>query len=117
MARARNADDVIKSYRYLRIGIIGAVVLLAISDLIEHLKTHCWQDSISSYYYTPVRSIFVGTLFAVGLSLIVYTARTVWEDLCLNLAGMFVFVVAVAPNHEFVRLCSATPYTIPGEDS
>jgi hypothetical protein len=113
MARQRSAEDVLKSYRYLRIGIIGAVVLLAVSILVEHLKTHCWQSSISSYYYTPVRAIFVGTLIAVGLSLIVYTGRTAWEDLCLNFAGMFAPVVAVAPTMKFGECSSAPPNPLP----
>jgi hypothetical protein len=113
MARKRSAQDVLKSYRYLRIGIIGAVVLLGVSIEIEHLKTHCWQSSISSYYYTPVRAVFVGALFAVGLSLIVYTGRTAWEDLCLNFAGMFAPVVAVAPTLDFGKCWSAAPNPLP----
>ena len=76
------SGDVIKTYRYLRLGIIGAVVLLVISILIEHFKVtngvgnHCWQTSISAYYYTPVRGILVGSLFVIGFALIVYKGRT-----------------------------------------
>ena len=49
--------DVIKTYRYLRIGMIGAVVLLAASIGIERSKVDCWQTSISAYYYTPARAV------------------------------------------------------------
>ena len=105
--------DVIKTYRYLRIGMIGAVVLLAASILIERSKVDCWQTSISAYYYTPVRAIFVGTLIAVGLALIVYKGRTDWEDVSLNFAGMFAPVVAVAPTTDVGNCWSIPPSPLP----
>ena len=91
-------DDIAKTYLYLRVGIIGAVVLLFTSIIFEYFEADCWQTSISAYYYTPVRAIFVGTLFAVGLALIVYRGQRVGEDFFLNLAGMFAPIVAVAPT-------------------
>ncbi|MBA3654232.1 MAG: hypothetical protein H0W70_08560 [Actinobacteria bacterium] len=49
------------------------MLLLAVSILLEHHNVvgGCWQTSISAYYYTPVRAVFVGALMAIGLSLIV----------------------------------------------
>ena len=35
---------------------------------------------MTAYYYTPVEAIFVGTMMAVGLSLIVYKGRNRGED-------------------------------------
>jgi hypothetical protein len=96
------SQDAIKTYRYLRIGMIGAVVLLAASIAIERSKVDCWQTWISAYYYTPVRAIFVGSMIAVGLSLIVYKGRA-WEDACLNFAGMLAPVVAVVPTTDVGR--------------
>jgi hypothetical protein len=49
-AEPLKSRDVIKAYRYLRIGMIGAVLLLAVSILIERSKVDCWQRSISAYY-------------------------------------------------------------------
>src|SRR5262245_32291696 len=100
--------DVIKTYRYLRIGMIGAVVLLAASIGIERSKVDCWQRSISAYYYTPVRAIFVGSLMAVGLSLIVYKGRSPGEDPFLNFAGMLAPVVAIVPTTD-VGVCYSVP--------
>lgn len=105
--------DVIKTYRYLRIGMIGAVMLLAASIGIERSKVDCWQTSISAYYYTPVRAIFVGTMIAVGLSLIVYKGRSNWEDVSLNFAGMFAPVVAVAPTTDVGDCWSIPPSPLP----
>jgi hypothetical protein len=102
------SDDVIKTYRYLRIGMIGAVVLLFVSILIERSNVACWQRSISAYYYTPVRAIFVGSLMAVGLSLIVYKGRSRGEDPFLNFAGMLAPVVAIVPTTN-VGTCWSVP--------
>jgi hypothetical protein len=66
----------VKTYRYLRISMVGAVVLLGVSILIERSKVDCWQTSVSAYYYTPVRAIFVGVLMAIGLCLIVIKPTT-----------------------------------------
>ena len=92
---------------------IGAVVLLAASIAIERSKVDCWQTSISAYYYTPVRAIFVGTMIAVGLSLIVYKGRNTWEDVSLNFAGMFAPVVAVAPTTDVGDCWSIPPSPLP----
>ena len=110
------SQDVRKTYRYLRIGLIGAVVLLAVSIAIERSKIDCFQTSISAYYYTPVRAIFVGFLIAVGLSLIVYKGRSTWEDAALNFAGMFGPVVAVAPTTDVGRCWSVSPSPLPVQD-
>lgn len=107
------SGDAIKTYRYLRIGMIGAVVLLAVSIVIEHGKAHCLQTSISAYYYTPVRAIFVGSMMAVGFALIAYKGEHSLEDICLNFAGMLAPVVAVAPTTDVGRCWSVAPNPLP----
>jgi hypothetical protein len=100
------ALDALKTYRYLRIGIVGAVVLLGGSILLESSRARnavtgadwCLQDSISAYYFTPVRAVFVVTMFVVSFSLIAYKGHGVWEDFLLNVAGMFAPLVAVVPT-------------------
>jgi hypothetical protein len=108
-----NADDVRKTYRYLRIGMIGAVVLLAVSIGIEVNKADCLQTSISAYYYTPVEAIFIGFLIALALALIVYKGRSAWEDFFLNIAGILAPVVAVAPTTDVGRCWSVPPIKFP----
>jgi uncharacterized membrane protein len=110
------SEDTIWTYRYLRIGMVGAVVLLAASIAIERSKVDCWQTSISAYYYTPVRAIFVGTLLAVALALIAYKGKGTWEDLSLNFAGMLAPVVAVAPTTDVGRCWSLAPSPLPVKD-
>jgi hypothetical protein len=110
-------DDIAarKTYRYVRLGMVGAVVLLGASVLLEHQKVEpsCWQTSISAYYYTPARAVFVGALMAIGLSLIVIKGNTDLEDACLNVAGMLAPVVALVPTSDLGRCWSITPSPLP----
>lgn len=95
-------SEVLTTYRYLRFGVIAAVVMLAVSVLYERTQATGWQTSLSAYYYEPVRSIFVGALMVIGFSLIVIRGRPGkngkdHEDFLLNLAGMLAPVVALVP--------------------
>ncbi|MCA1702038.1 MAG: hypothetical protein LC808_01700 [Actinobacteria bacterium] len=104
--RTLQPGDAIKTYRYLRMGMIGAVIVLGASIVIEHFAVRdirdCWQTSISAYYYTPVRAVFVAMLFVVGFALIVIKGRD-WEDVWLNTAGLLAPVVAIMPTTDIVN--------------
>ena len=106
----------ITTYRYLRISMVGAVALLAVSIAIERAQVDCWQTSVSAYYYTPVRAILVGVLMAVGLCLIVIKGSTTWEDAALNAAGMVAPIVAVVPTSDVGKCWSQTPNPLPVKD-
>ena len=108
-------QDCRKTYRYLRIGVIGAVVVLGVSIFIEWLSVDppCYQNSISAYYYTPVRAMFIGTMIVVGFALIVYKGRSPWEDTALNFAGMLAPVVAIAPTTDVGTCWSVRPIPLP----
>lgn len=102
---------VLKSYRYLRLVMVGLVVLLAASVLIEMQQTGfgCWRTSISSYYWTPVRGVFVGALVAIGTCLIVLKGNTPVEDVLLNVAGALAPIVAFVPILD-PKECQSTPW-------
>ena len=102
---------VLKSYRYLRLVMVGLVVLLAASVLIELQQTGfgCWRTSISSYYWTPVRGVFVGALVAIGTCLIVLKGNTPVEDVLLNVAGALAPIVAFVPILD-PKECQSTPW-------
>ena len=68
-------DYIIASYRYLRLAMVILVVTLAVSLVIEISRASCWQGSISAYYYTPVHSVFVGALVAIGVALVALRAE------------------------------------------
>jgi hypothetical protein len=88
-----------KTYRYLRVAVVAMAVLLGVSVGIEIVfGPRGILDSISAYYYTPVRGVFVGALIAVGLGLVAIKGREGWEDSMLNLAGMLAPLVALVPT-------------------
>jgi hypothetical protein len=91
-----------KTYNYLRLGMLVAVGALGYSIFREYhqAKVHCLLGSISGYYYTPVRPVFVGVMIAIGLALIVIKGRTALEDAFLSLAGMMAPIVALIPTSD-----------------
>jgi hypothetical protein len=75
-------------------------LVLATSVLIQVFSTRptCWLGSISAYYYTPARAVFVAALCAIGAALVIFKASTTREDTALNLAGVGAFALALIPT-------------------
>ncbi|MER7459854.1 hypothetical protein [Micromonospora sp. NPDC126480] len=81
----------------LGIGIVGValpVVLVAGHSLVTGRPT--MLSSLSAYYYTEMRDVFVGSLCAIGVFLISYRHRKL-DDLLSTVAGALAVVVAVFP--------------------
>ncbi len=98
-----------RTYLHLRLGILLLVLLLVVS-VAARIATDghaCIQHSVSAYYFTPVRPVFVGVLCAVGASLIVYKGNTAFEDAALGASGFLAFVVALIPP-PLDRTCAVT---------
>ena len=91
------------SYRYLRIAPIISVVMLLTAVAIQRTRADCWQTSISAYYFTAAHSAFVATLCAIGVGLIVYKGNSDTEDVILNFAGFFAFIVAMSRVEQRTR--------------
>lgn len=102
---------VLKSYRYLRLVMIGLVILLGISVLLEINAAGwgCWRTSISSYYWTPVRGVFIASLVAIGACLVIIKGNTETEDILLNIAGALAPIVAFVPILD-PKECQSTPW-------
>lgn len=100
----------VKTYRYLRLALVGLVVLLFSSLAIEWLAVdrQCVQTTISAYWHTPVRGVFVGVLVTMGICLIALKGNTKAEDVLLNLAGVLAPGVAFIPTNDFSS-CSSVP--------
>jgi len=95
------ASAAVRTYRYLRLSLVGLVLLLLGSVWLERLtgvEANQHLGSISAYYYTPSRSIFVGALVAIGISLAAIVGRRGFEDSALNVAGMLAPIVAFVPT-------------------
>lgn len=93
------AHDIISTYRYLRSAMVAALLALFISVAFESVVGQgCWLGSLSAYYYTPVRTVFVGSLIAIGLALIAYKGHSPEEEVVLNFSGLMAIVVALVPT-------------------
>lgn len=89
------------TYRYLRWVMVAALVTLLLSVIMQSVLS-CWLGSVSAYYYTPARTVFVGSLIAFGSALIAYQGRARVEDVALNFSGYMAIVVALVPTRESV---------------
>ena len=86
------------TYRSLRLALVLAVLMLAVSVGAEWVRAEELRGSLSSYFYSPTRSIFVGVLLVIGFSLIAIHVVQVWEEFWLTLGGMFAIIVALVPT-------------------
>lgn len=55
------------------------------------------SDSISAYYYTSMRDVFVGTLFAIGVFLFFYRGQDPVDDVLTNVAGAAAVGIGLLP--------------------
>ena len=107
----------VTTWRYLRLAMIGLVVLLLVAVLYEHAHAPggCWEESISAYWFTPVRSVFVGALVAIGTCLVCLRGETDGQDVLLNLAGVCAPVVALVPTPD-PGTCASVLVSAAGRD-
>jgi hypothetical protein len=105
-------DYAIKTWRYLRLAIVALVIGLAVSVIYERAHGHCWQPSISAFYYTPAQGYFVGALVSIGVCLFCLRGNTDLEDVLLNFAGMLAPVVAFVPTPKSFERCSSIVRTV-----
>lgn len=98
-------QNFLRTYWALRRGLavmgFGFPVVLSVGGAIQGLEL---QGSMSAYYHAhpatavaPMRDVFVGLLFAVGICLFVYQGYTARENWALNLAGIFAAGIALFP--------------------
>jgi hypothetical protein len=104
------------TYRYLRLSIIMLMMLLGtavglqiIADDGELLL------SVSAYYYTPARGVFVASLCAVGACMIIHRGRSDLEDVLLNLSGYLAFFVAFVPTPRQQAVAGRGTAVIPAD--
>jgi hypothetical protein len=120
-------SDIVVHFLTLRkaVGFIGIAlpfVLVGGENLRDVLALHGaragseWIElSMSAYFHTGMRDVFVGSLFAVGIFLICYNGYQRIDNLLANVAGFSAFVVALCPTWEKSR--EATDAGVPAWDS
>lgn len=107
-------SDVLSTYRHLRLAMPLLLGMLLVAVALRAFSAPhgvCFEGSISAYYFTSARAVFVAALAALGACLIIYRGNTPGEDIALNASGALAFVVAFVPTHTpraMGVVCSAT---------
>lgn len=101
----RTSNEYVLSFYRVRqaLGILGLLFpfLLLFGGLLQDAKIH---PSISDYYHTTLRDLFVGVLFAIGIFLVSYKGHSrepgepLSDNLAATLAGVGAFGLAIFPN-------------------
>jgi uncharacterized membrane protein len=102
-SRHANIAFLIKSFGIGLIALLVPIVLPLVGGYAGHY-------SISYFYHVPAtRDLFVGLLWALGLSLILFQGLSRWENLLLSAAGLFLILVAMVPAG--VQQCSGAMFS------
>jgi hypothetical protein len=90
---------VVMSYLIMRmmVGVI-AVLLPFVLLIANRIIGHGFQTSMSGYYYTPMRNVFVGALCAIGVFLASYDGYDRADRIITDLAGLSTVCVAFFPT-------------------
>jgi hypothetical protein len=101
MNGVKDADSsLVLSYLGLRkaIGIIGIALPFVLIIGKWLLESSGIQPSISDYYYTVMRGVFVGSLCAIGVFMMSYRGYDKRDDIAGDLACIFSIAVALFPT-------------------
>ena len=79
-------------------GIIGIFLPLLLWLVAYVISSQGLLPSMSAYYHSVSRDVFVGALFAIGAAAFLYKGYSYKENIAMNLAGIFAVGVAVFPT-------------------
>ncbi|PRY35818.1 DUF998 domain-containing protein [Umezawaea tangerina] len=92
-------DSLVHSYLFLRraIGFVGVLLpfVVVVGSL---LAGDGLLDSISGYYYSPMRNVFVGAMCAVGVFLLSYRGYDRLDNTTATVAGFAAIGVGLFPT-------------------
>jgi hypothetical protein len=80
------------------IGVLGIALPFVLSIVDALLEPPQLQGSMSAYYYTRLGDVFVATLGAVGVFLVLYRSYSPRENAVLDVAGVCAIGVALFPT-------------------
>jgi len=109
-----STQPLVRSFLFLRtgIGILGVALPLVLIFGRMLLEGHLGiLDSMSAYYQSVMRDVFVGSLWAIGIFLICYRYDHL-DDIASTIAGAAAIVVALFPNPPMHQLSAACFFVI-----
>lgn len=102
---------ILDTYFFLRLGLglLAFAFPVLLWTLGKVLVGTSLLESMSAYYHTGVRNVFVGVLFAIAFFLLLYKGFSRHEDWALNIAAVLAIGIAVFPtNIEWNIGCGLT---------
>jgi hypothetical protein len=93
-----DGDTWVKTDSYVRTAMVALLIGLGTAVIYQSVTQGFLLDSVSAYYYTPAQGMFVGSLIGVAACMIALKGITEYEDVFLNLGGMFAAIVAIVPT-------------------
>jgi hypothetical protein len=90
-------DNQVKTYRYLRLGMVLVIVMLFAAIALDRWETGGIETSISDYVTTSALPVFIGALITIGACMVIIRGYIDVEDIALNLAGLLAPIVAFVP--------------------
>ena len=98
--RSKDKNELIISYLFLRktVGWIGSLLPVVLITCNVIFFTTSLPGSMSGYYYTHMRNVFVGTLCALGVFLVAYAGYDEVDRWITNIAGIGAIGVAFCPT-------------------
>lgn len=93
-------NTLVRSFLFLRraIGVLGLALPFVVIVGKELLQGGGLQGSLSGYYYTDLRNVFVGTMCAIGVFLVSYRGYGRIDDIAGNVAAVAAIGVALFPT-------------------
>ena len=105
--QSADGNQLVISYLYLRrfVGWIGTLLPIVLLVGVAISSAQARPDSMSGYYYTDMRNVFVGALCALGAFLGAYDGYDCVDRWITNVAGFGAIGVAFCPTKPTV--CAA----------
>ena len=112
--RGPGSERYVRSYVTLRfaVGVLGLALpfLLVLVEPVLFDGQPFPRGSLSAYYYSGMRELFVGVLWAIGVFLVLYKLMEFsWESRLSTVAGFAVVLVALFPTGRPGEGVSLTP--------
>jgi hypothetical protein len=96
----RATDPVVLSYLALRkaVGVVALALPFVLAIPWWFVSSHTLESSISSYYYTGMRNLFVGSLCAISMFMLCCRGYDIRDEIAGILSSIFALGVAFFPT-------------------
>ncbi|MFV0374099.1 hypothetical protein [Microbacterium sp.] len=101
-----------RTHSWLRLSLVGAIGVILLAVTVESIRLGEVLPSLSQYYYSPARNIFVGALIAASVALLALSGRNI-ESVLLDLAAPLAALTALVPTRTVPHAVPASGLACP----